>query len=393
MKKYIVHSYLAIWCIYNLQGVLYASGAMLSQLLLAVLLAWSLYYFILANIHYKLPNVLKILTVLIILWMSYGIITMIAGRIIRWIPIYYYLKNILMSLLPIYAFFVFARRGQLTERVLIGWLYIFLIVGIVGYYRNQREWMDKLWRDEVTNNAGYTMLSLLPLLPLLRRRPLIQYALLAVVMYFVLQGFKRGAIITGALASIFFLFGTAKTNRQSRGKTSFQQVLRVLFTVAIVIMAFYSVQRLLNTSDYFNEQIERTVEGDSSGRDILFSTAMSILSEETNPLILLFGHGGDATLKLLGNYAHNDWLEIAIDNGLWMIILYIVYWIVMLRYVVRTRKINPIAFMMVGLFFIIYFMKTLFSMSYNDVTFYASSALGYALAVGDNPPEEMESGK
>lgn len=391
VKKNIIHIYLALWCIYNLQGVLYASGGMLSQLLLAVLIVWTLYYFIIANTSYKLPKVMKVLTALVIIWTGYGILTLLSSRIIDWIPTYYYMKNIYMALLPIYAFYVFAKRGQLTAQIIAGWLYVFLVVCIADFYRTQKEWSQKTWRDEFTNNMGYLMLSLLPLLPLLRRKPVIQYAIFAVLMYYVLQGFKRGAIITGAIASVFFLFGDTETNKCSNGKLSFQKTLKFLLTVAIIVLSVYFVQRLLSTSDYFNEQIDRTTSGNSSGRDVLFSTALSIFANETNPFLILFGHGGDATLRLLGNYAHNDWLEIVIDNGLWMIVLYLVFWIAMFRFIIRVKKKNNVAYMMVGLFFIIYFLKAIFSMTYSDISCYSACALGYALAIGDYPAEETKS--
>lgn len=391
VKKKIVHIYLALWCIYNLQGILYTSGAMLSQILFAVLIAWSMCYFIIANNNYKLPKVMKVLTTLVIIWTVYGVITLLSDRIISWIPSYNYLKNIYMALLPIYAFFVFTKRGQLTAKNLSVWLYVFLVICIARYYLTQQEWLDKTWRDEVTNNSGYLMLSLLPLLPLLRRKPVIQYAIFALLMYFVLHGFKRGAIIAGAIASIFFLFGGTEPNKSTRGGISFQKTMKLLLTVAIIVLSVYFVQQLLNTSDYFNEQIDRTITGDGSGRDVLYTTALSIITEESNPFIFLFGYGGDATLRLLGNYAHNDWLEIAVDNGLLMIVLYIVFWIALFLYMVRVRKKNNIAYIMIGLFFIIYFLKTFFSMAYNDISCYAACALGYALAIGDFASTDMES--
>lgn len=389
MKKNSLNIYIFLLCIYNLQGILYTSGSLISRLILAVVLVWSFYYFIIANTRFKLPKAMKMLTALIVIWFGYGVINLLTGSKYVGIPSYYYLKNIFNSLLPIYAFYVFARRGQLTRQVLTAWIYVFVIIVIANFYRNQQEKLVTVWRDEVTNNMGYLMLSILPLLPILRHRPLIQYAILGVLMFFVLQGMKRGAIIVGAVGVVFFLLESFQMNKQSNNKIGGNSFFRVLLTIGIVFFTVYFIQRLLISSDYFNERIERTLEGDSSGRDVLYEKAIYALMEGTKPLYVLFGRGGDATLRVLGNYAHNDWFEIAINNGFWMLLLYVVYWVSLMRYIIRIKKINKVAFVMLGLFFIVYFLKTFFSMSYCDTPFYASCAMGYALANGENPIDEV----
>lgn len=390
MKIHVVNIYLGLCCLYSLQGTLYASGGIISQAILAIVLVWSLYYFLVANLNFKLPKVMKVLSILILIWIVYGLVRIIYGPVASWIPSYYYLKNILFSLLPIYAFYVFTKRGLLTERILLGWFYVFIIIGITSFFRAQREITARTMQDEATNNAGYTILSLICLLPLLRRKPLFQYVVLAVLLFFVLQGFKRGAILIGVLCSVFFLYETYRSNRQSGGKVSGRQVMRILFTIGVVITVIYFVQQTLITSDYFNQRLEDTMEGKSSMRDEIFSTLYTLFITQDSPFSFLFGNGADATVKLAGYYAHNDWLEIAINNGLWMVVLYAIYWIAMLRHIIRIRKHNSLAYMMVGLFFILYFMKTLFSMSYSSVPFYAASALGFALAIGEQPMEEIK---
>lgn len=390
MKKYVVHIYWGLCCLYSLQGTFYASGGIISQAILAVIMMWSFYYFLVANLKFKLPRVMKVLSILIIIWMVYGFARIIDGPVASGVPSYFYLKNIFISQLPIYAIYVFTKRGLITERILSGWFWVFLIVCIASYYRMLNETLEAGLQDETTNNAGYFILSLFCLLPLLRRKPLFQYVILVVLVFFVLQGFKRGAVLIGVLCSIFFLYENYRLNRQSGGKVSGRQVMRILFTIGVVVAAIYFVQQTLTTSDYFNKRLEDTMEGKSSGRNEIYYTLYTLFINQDNPFTFLFGNGADATIKLAGYYAHNDWLEIAINNGLWMVVLYAIYWIVMFRYI-RTRKSNSLAYMMVSLFFIIYFMKTFFSMSCTSVTFYASSALGFALAIGEQPIEEIKS--
>jgi hypothetical protein len=92
-----------------------------------------------------------------------------------------------------------------------------------------------------------------------------------------------------------------------------------------------------------------------------------------------FGSGANATLSISSLYAHNDWLEIAINQGVFGLIIYFFYWIMFFREC-SSKSYTPYARLAMQLLFIIYFMKTFFSMSYNDMTVGATLVLGYCLA-------------
>ena len=116
--------YFLLWCVYDLQGVMYTSGGMLSQFVLFLLLLWSAYLFIKVNKHYyRLPAFIKVLTILILLFICYGIILIISCKEFYITEDLYvkvsnldYLKNILKSLLPIYFFYYFTC--SFTSKVL-----------------------------------------------------------------------------------------------------------------------------------------------------------------------------------------------------------------------------------------------------------------------------------
>jgi hypothetical protein len=98
-----------------------------------------------------------------------------------------------------------------------------------------------------------------------------------------------------------------------------------------------------------------------------------------SPLDYLVGLGANGTLKIYYNVAHNDWLEIAIDNGAIMLMLYFAYWHSMLKMFIRGNNRN-MSNMMFGMFVIIYLFKSFFSFSYSDVPIYSACAIGYAFA-------------
>lgn len=372
--------YIFLWCLYNLQGTLYASGSYISRIILAVILMISIYYFVFANFRYEIPKVLKVLSWLVLIWTVYGFIHILYGTGGRR---YFYLKDIFSSLLPVYPIYVFVKQGKLNADVLRNWGIVFVLIGIAQFYRFEREELAAIMEsggsmEEITNNSGYIMLSLLPLLPLYYKKPVVQYVLLGIILFYILIGMKRGAIIIGVFAVLWMFYNQRKINK---GTT--KQLLRNVLTIVIFFVMIYSVQKLLITSEYFNFRLEQTLEGKTSGRDGIYSLLLSGYLNQTSIFALLFGNGAFATLRLFRVYAHNDWLEIAINNGFWMIVLYLVYWVIMFRTVLRVKQ-NIVCFLIIGLFFIIYFFKSFISMSYFSIPVYATSALGYALAVYGN---------
>ena len=123
----IANIYIALWCLYFLQGLLYAEGGVVSRAVLALLLAVSLVFFAFSNIAYKLPIILYVLDVLILLFTYYGIICIVNNeQNVLGVAGYTYLKTIYMSLLPIYSFYTFTRKGWLTENSLRNWAFVFL---------------------------------------------------------------------------------------------------------------------------------------------------------------------------------------------------------------------------------------------------------------------------
>lgn len=93
----------------------------------------------------------------------------------------------------------------------------------------------------------------------------------------------------------------------------------------------------------------------------------------------IFGLGANATLKVTTNFAHNDWLEILINQGAVGILVYLAFYY---RWFQTWRKMDNIKVekLALGLCLLILFMKTLFSMSYNSVSVYLSIVIGFSIA-------------
>ena len=376
------HLYLGLWSLYWLQGTLFPSGGYMSQGILAILLLVSIYYFFISHFKYQLPPVMKTMTLMVVLFMVYGLFAIISGQTYYisenglTVKAYGYLKNVLISFLPVYTVYVETRQGHLTEKSMRIWTLIFLAVAIIGFYRRQSDSLAQLalagsMRDEVVNNSTYSVLALMVLIPLFKQRPFVQYVLFAACMFFILIGLKRGAIVCGSAAMLWFLFNYRRGTKKGVGV--------FLLTAAVVVAALYAVSYMLETSAFFNQRLEATLAGSSGHRDEIYRILFNHFIYETSILQFLFGNGANATLKIAMNYAHNDWLEMAIDQGLFMVIVYAVYWFRMYKTIRRSRG-DDTVYLMLSLFFVIYFIKTFFSMSYSELPTWASAGLGFALA-------------
>lgn len=295
---------------------------------------------------------------------------------------YNYIKSIYLSILPIYAFYYFSIKGYLTAERLRWWAVVFCISCVISYYIYMQQAMERILArgssaDEITNNAGYLFLSLIPIWVLFRKKPLLQYAGLAFCMAFILMGMKRGAILIGGVVVLYLIW---QIIRNARGK---QRFIVILLTAALAVAGVYFVMDMMTSSDYFLQRLEATKEGNSSGRDNLYSFFWTYFFEKANFIQYLFGRGANGTLEIYSNYAHNDWLEIAVNQGLLGIAVYAIYW--KQFYATWRQSTNIEAKTILALVGIIYFAKTIFSMSYGDMTYVCTSVLGYALATYKKP--------
>ncbi len=134
---------------------------------------------------------------------------------------------------------------------------------------------------------------------------------LVIIFGFVVFSAKRGAMISFAIVSAFFLF------YRWRGK-----ILR-LFMIpiavgALAIMANY----IYNSNENLQLKMEGTQEGNYSGRDYMNEVlVLNFSNQDTEHQIFGFAFAG--SVLLLDMDAHNDYLEILTSQGLLGLVFYI----------------------------------------------------------------------
>jgi len=187
--------------------------------------------------------------------------------------------------------------------------------------------------------------------------------------YFVIFGAKRGNIVSMIIP--FYLLFRAK----SRLKSFSSEVIAIIGFAALAVFAYYT----MIGSDYLMGRIEKTIEGDSSGRDVIYATALDTWLNGEHSYNLFLGAGTDATMHLMGVRAHNDWLEILVDFGLLGAVFYLAFFVCLLKTAWRNKKNRTTFYTLLAVFFI-WFSKTLYSMGFTENLFsYLSMTIGIAL--------------
>ena len=342
----------------------------------------SLYYAFIANTRYKLPVYFVGLNLLICMLSVYGLYLMIGGYnsadYTKQVDSFSYLKGILISLMPIYPFYVFSKDGLINKKVISIYFIVLFALTIAGFYKNyqQQLYLSILMgsnAEEFTNNKGYAFAWLIPFCVFLNKKPLLQYASLVVCLLFIFMSMKRGAVVVGALSVVWFLWNNLKS-------ISFKKKIGVLtISTVLCFVGYLYIDKQMQKSLLFQKRVENTLEGNSSGRDMLYTRFADYFWNETTPLQFILGSGANATLKVGKNYAHNDWLELAINQGLLGIVVFIVYWILFFK-TVFSKQFGENEKLVLQLILLVSFLRTFFSMSYGSMGFIPMLALGFCLS-------------
>ncbi len=374
--KFTYIAYISLFVLYSLISALWAETSA-AKIVLGVIFSWSAFIYIQVLSKYKMNIYLRGLNVLFLFFLISGILLLFSGEVLfveltdEHIPNYTFLKYIIKSLLPIFACYMFARTnkiGKKTFLVIYIIYFVFAIVSLVQISLTQQ----MLTGETSTNNAGYSFLFLMPLLLFIDKKWSVLFGILSFAIIFVAQ--KRGAIIIALITSLPIIWGVFK-DFILKNKTRF-----VFLLILVVVLLGWSVSDFYKSSEIMQARVEQTKEGGTSGRDRIFNTLWTQYTERYDITEKMVGSGANSTLKYAGNYAHNDWLEILMNQGLLGLIVYFYYWVCFFTMWHRMKKGSQGVSLPFGIVIIIYFISSFFSMSYSSYTLPIAMVLGYCLA-------------
>lgn len=385
--------YVLLGIFYYLQNIAYPPG-IIAQAIQLIMILWGIWAAAKTIIEpRRMPLVLRAAMLLIIMYSLYGLAEMVYPRHIlitegylnKEVHAYVYLQNALNSFLPFFVFYRFYNSGRLSGRRIAVYLFLFLATTFIRYFYSIYAFLESQMlsggsRTEFTNNLGYTFLSLIPYIFFLRRI-LPRYILLGVLIVFIIACMKRGAILIGGVSAMWFLLSQIKHSRGIGRKT-----LAIIFMCAIVGVATWYVMDMLANSDYFVYRLNKTLEGNSSNRDTIYSNLFKEIIDDPSLLHWLFGRGANSTVLIAGNYAHEDWLELMTNNGIIGVVLGISFIASLYYTAYKNRRIlgpNYTTCLMMATTMV--FMQTFFSMIIYQMSIWVSLPLAYLVAYSAHP--------
>lgn len=365
---------------YYCQGILYSSDSSVSKFIAMLILCMSIVYAIKYILCSRIIGYVRALLVILSMVSVYGVIAYtVEGSIIHGMvndtKLFLWFRNMYLSILPVFTYLYFAKSGKMSVCFVRNMFPVIILAVLCSYYWSYltaiQQAFIKTGNDvnETTNNAGYTVLTLVPMLLIYEKKKILQYIGLLVILTFVVLSVKRGAILVCGVMSFLFVI---RSLRNTSGKKKVL-VLFLIFSVSLIF--YYFMMDYMSESDYLLKRIEETKEGRSSGRNDIYMTLWRNFENQTESIKTLFGGGVWYTTKLTWTAAHNDWLEILIDMGIFGVLVYVYYWIAFFRFSLN-KNMPELSRFCVFLIAINLFMKTIFSMSLDSMTFTQGMMIG-----------------
>lgn len=386
---FLLWTYSLLWAIYAIHwnNMKIPVVDMISSAILGINLFVSFCVFILSYAKFRINLMLKVTTLLMLVFVIYGLVSVVEGDTIKFHNSGVTLKNgtymvaFLRSFLPIFVFYYFTKANVLNSfrvRIIIG---VYAILFLFIYFRSIALHSLVSEKIEFVNNVGYVILALVPSVFFVKKT-MWQYLYWAFLLGLIFSAFKRGPIIIGSLLFLAFIYAKIRNTEQK------YKIYTILFSLLVLCICGYLLVDYYNSSDLFRIRVEKTLAGNSSGRNVIVVNLLDLFNYKTSMVEYFWGLGADATVKYGLNYAHNDWVEILVDQGVFGVSLYFLFWFVAFRHLFfmkdKTSK-YVYGFIMIDLF-----LRTIFSMTYSMIPTVTSMMLGYAMARDEEYRETSE---
>lgn len=368
---YTPYLYIFLYIIYTFQGVLYESSGLISKSILFVLMISSSFFFIKSFLIKKKKDLFyKSWTFMLFLNVIIYIFTLAFTEINE----FQMFKNVVTLFLGFYPFYFWSYKKIIPQNFFKHFFYLLLISSIVNFYF----WEFKLsfYRNaevfSVVNNMSYQFVYLIPYLFFIRKKLVLKFLYAIVLLFYIIQGAKRGAIITGSIGLItyfYFLFKTSKLAKSYR---------YIIFLILIGGFSYYAYYEF-SQNEFLVNRMQSLSGGNTSGRTHIYKNIMMNWFDSNSLFhyIFGFGFGGSVVLSGDGHFAHNDWLELLSNLGLLGLMSYFMLFYANIKtYRKKIVDINKNQILLIV--FLLWFITSLFSMWYTNLSCITQSILlGY----------------
>lgn len=269
-------------------------------------------------------------------------------------------KSIAVFSLMLFIGITVERETDISDKFIANTGIIYFLFACIIYYYERVTLGLTNDIESITNNSGYMIVAFVPFVPyIFKCYKKTSIVLLGISLFLVILSNKRGAILTYVILLIYLGYIYLKNN-----KISFKTVLGAILIAAGMI---YIGIKEYESNEYLQSRIEAAQEGNSSGRNVIYSKLLQNFEDQTSFSKIFFGNGMSYTVKIANLYAHNDWLELLTDNGLVGVITYLIFYITAFIYFSKRSKHNTASNTAILILFL-FFIKTFFSMTYTDIT-------------------------
>lgn len=282
----------------------------------------------------------------------------------------------LSVLLTFYPIYVMVRKEVINMTFLWKLGVLLFFIGITSYvvdYNSMDLTSYYAKKYGIANNAGYTLLMLIPLLSLKDISHRNYIGLLCLTFLLILFSAKRGAILCMCVIVLVYIFFEYIKDTSLKKKSL---AIVMVFVLSVGAVAMFSMNENLQT------KIEVTKSGKYSGRDVIYET----LVDKWNSAHIstkLFGFQYNYSYKLFGVDAHNDWLELLTSQGLLGVICYALIFIFLCLYYKRNKTYFELQerfiFLSIGLVWLL--KSSISQVFYAGTTAYFVMALAYIMAI------------
>lgn len=357
---------IGLFLVYYLQGVLYPEGSLVSQISILLFLLIGLVYYGKTALYIHKP---AFITVWLIFYFVqavtflfspkevYGIIYEAIGKVNTMEQF----KGISAFMLSFCIGYVIARKsGKLNDRYIIALGLIFWALALGRYFFMLNRLQMYLGVDGVTNNSGYFIVGVFPFLPfLLKRSRFLALVVLVLSILLIMFASKRGAIVCMVAALFFSVLFYLKENKAS--------MKAILLAVVLFLGAGYLIYYAYESNEWLLSRIEFMQNEGIGGRGVAYPVLLGHWYNDTNFWTLMFGNGMAQTVTVWGNFAHNDWLELLICNGVVGVVLYLMIFVGLFRFIYRSSLSSWVR-LSAYLCMLIWFLQSLFSMGFTSMS-------------------------
>lgn len=354
---------IGLFFIYFLQGIFYSSGGIISiSCLIGIIVIEGFHSLQLFLQGTRNTSIMLIHALFFIL-----LITFLVSPSVVWGNVYEAIGEISTQsqfkesacfILMFPTIYLICRDKIIPQKYFLIFGICLFILSILQFFHYQDLIQIKLNTDrDITNNSAYWFVCLLPFLPLiLQKRPIIATILFLLATIFIMSGAKRGAIICLGVSIVYSLYFYLKYT-----SISFRQI--IILTLSLSGIIFF-ILYLYSINEYLQMRIETN--NNIGTREIAYRTLFMHWQTDDNLFTSLLGNGTAQTVALWGNFAHNDWLELLIDNGVLGVGLYAGILVSLFLQIYRSQL--PFHERWAAyLCFIIWGLKSTFSMGYADM--------------------------